>query len=143
MNEAEDFNNGIYISIWMIIYMIIAAVLNAFATMTILLPEKAEIVRGGVLSAALLTVGCNLMIAISGFGRIAFKNIDLLIFKSDLQKEDEKEIMRAYSSDSGDNVLDEIKESDVAVAVVDVKLSDKVDDDKKKDRGKKRKSIYF
>lgn len=95
------------------------------------------------MSAALLTVGCNLIIAISGFGRIAFKNIDLLIFKSDLKKEVEKEIMRAYSSDSGDNVLDEIKESDVAVAVVDVKLSDKVDDDKKKDRGKKRKSIYF
>lgn len=138
MNEAEDFNNGIYISIWMIIYMIIAAVLNAFATMTILLPEKAEIVRGGVLSAALLTVGCNLMIVISGFGRIAFKNIDMLIFKSDLQKEDEKERMEESSSDNGDKREKEMTESDAAAALLEEKREVKADNEKQESQSEEK-----
>lgn len=138
MNEAEDFNNGIYISIWMIIYMIIAAVLNAFATMTILLPEKAEIVRGGVLSAALLTVGCNLMIVISGFGRIAFKNIDMLIFKSDLKKEVEKERMDESSSDNGDKRKKEMTESDAAAALLEEKREVKADNEKQESQSEEK-----
>lgn len=138
MNEAEDFNNGIYISIWMIIYMIIAAVLNAFATMTILLPEKAEIVRGGVLSAALLTVGCYLMIVISGFGRIAFKNIDMLIFKSDLKKEVEKERMDESSSDNGDKRKKEMTESDAAAALLEEKREVKADNEKQESQSEEK-----